>query len=134
MSASRSARPSTPPFVWVPTLLWAFVILVFSLLPFDPESAGVGALFEIKHFDKICHFAGFAVLSFLVMLAMQRSGIRADLKNGLFALILSSGYGILVEILQNLVPARQACVMDAASNVAGVLLGILGGRLILWRK
>jgi hypothetical protein len=123
-----------PFFVWIPAILWSFVILVLSLLPFDPESAGVGTLFEFDHFDKICHFSGFAVLAFLVMLGMERSGIPPDLKNGLFALILSSGYGILVEILQYFVSARQACFIDAASNVAGVLLGMLAGRLILWRK
>ena len=123
-----------PPFVWVPAILWSFAILVLSLLPFDPESAGVGALFELSHFDKICHFSAFAVLAFLIMLAMERAGIRPDLKNGLFALILSSGYGILIEILQYFVPARQACFMDAASNVAGVLFGMFAGRLILWRK
>jgi VanZ family protein len=129
MSISASLKQCRPLLAWGPSLLWAVTIIVVSVLP-----VGITPPLNIAHFDKVCHFFEFSVLAFLLVWGMSRSGMPFGMKNGVFALILSSGYGIVIEILQYFVPGRQADIMDAAGNLAGAVFGIFLGKLVLWRK
>ncbi len=58
----------------------------------------------------------------------------SPLKNHLFTLILGSGYGIVMELMQRFIPGREASAGDVAANITGVVFGILLGRMMLWRK
>ena len=129
MNISEWIKQERAIFAWMPSILWALTIMVLSVIPYN-----LAPPLKIDHLDKICHFFEYSVLVFLVMWGMARAGMLSGVKRGVFALILSSGYGIVIEILQYFVPGRQASVMDAASNLAGAVFGLFLGRLVLWRK
>ena len=64
----------------------------------------------------------------------MRAGRKLDYGEALFALILGSSYGIVIEVLQKYIPGRDACMNDVMYNILGALIGILIGRWILWRR
>ncbi|MFA6635492.1 MAG: VanZ family protein [Candidatus Omnitrophota bacterium] len=129
MRFSEWVKIDRPFFAWVPACLWGLNILVLSLLPYrlTPQ-------LTVGHFDKLCHFSIYAVFAFLAVWGLKRSFKKPTAKNLLLVLILTIGYGILIEIFQRFVPGREACVYDVLFNSAGVFTGISFGRVTLWRK
>lgn len=117
-------------FMWMPTLIWASVILFFAVLPYR----GFPAL-TVGYFDKIAHFFEFTVLAVLIIW-----GLYHDLQNRfrertlLFTLLLGVGYGIVLELVQRFIPGRDPNLADAVSNAAGVLFGVVLGKALIWRK
>ena len=97
---------------WLGTVL----TLVISLLPpaLDSNSSG--------HVDKIVHLTGYAVLTFwwaqLVIVQRWKLAITLVL------------FGVAIELLQGLTPARHPDLLDALANSGGVLLGWLAARLL----
>lgn len=116
-------------FAWGPALIWGAVILVFSLLP-----GRLTPTITINHIDKVAHFFEFAVLSVLIVRASHRIRVTPFVKIFLFALILSSVYGIVMELAQRFVPGRVACVYDIYANISGTVFGIILGGFWIWRK
>ena len=94
---------------------WLGVILalVLSLIP-PVLNEGSGQM------DKIIHLSGYAVLMFWwAQLVTQKRWKLA------VAVVL---FGIAIEGLQGLTPARQPDVLDALANSCGVLLGWFAAR------
>ncbi|MHB1214234.1 MAG: VanZ family protein [Thiobacillus sp.] len=91
------------------------VTLVVSLTPpLLDENGG--------HTDKIVHLCGYAVLTFWwAQLVTERRWRLAA------AVVL---FGVMIELLQGLTPARQPDVLDALANSGGVLLGWLFARFL----
>lgn len=116
-------------YTWMPTLIWAVIILFFSILPF-PENIPV----TVGSFDKMAHFFEYTLLGVLIVRAMYRSGILLKLKSILFALILSSVYGIVMELLQFFASGREPSVYDVVANISGAVFGLIIGRILLWQK
>lgn len=91
---------------------WVGVVIVvyFSLKPHPPELG-------IEQGDKIQHFAAYgAMMLWWVQLASARNA-RVRTAACLIAL------GIALEIAQSFTGYREASVLDACANSAGVLLG-----------
>jgi VanZ family protein len=108
--------------LWI--ALWGLAI-VLCLLPLPPSP------FDVQHFDKIEHVAGYAALAAFAaaLFASRRALLGAAL--GLILL------GLLIEGLQSLVPWRSADVMDLIANAVGVALGSMLtwtplSRCLLW--
>jgi len=116
-------------FTWMPTLIWGTLILFFSVLPYSIMPA-----LTISWFDKIVHFFEYFILGILVVRAYYRISDRISYRNLSFVLILGSGYGILIELIQRYIPGRSASLTDVVANFAGLLIGIVIGRMILWQK
>jgi VanZ family protein len=115
--------------IWGIPVVWAGVILFFSVLPYKgPLQLTVG------HFDKMAHFFEYTVFAAILMRSTSYYSISFQAKSALFTLILSGGYGILMELVQRLVPGRDASVVDAAANIAGTVFGIILGRMVRWQK
>lgn len=74
------------------------------------------------HADKIVHLAGYAVLTFWWAQFVTRQRWKLAIAVVLF--------GIIIELLQGLTPARQPDLLDALANSGGVLLGWLAARLL----
>ena len=91
------------------------ITLVVSLMP--PalgDSSG--------HADKVVHLTGYAVLTFWWAQLVTRQRWKLAITVVLF--------GIAIELLQGLTPARQPDLLDALANSGGVLLGWLAARLL----
>lgn len=91
------------------------ITLVVSLMP--PalgDSSG--------HADKIVHLFGYAMLTFWWAQLVTRQRWKLAITVVLF--------GIAIELLQGLTPARQPDLLDALANSCGVLFGWLAARLL----
>lgn len=116
-------------YAWVPAILWAGVIFLFSALPYG----NIPSL-TVDHFDKMLHFFEYTLLAFLIMRGYFKV---TDIKLGhiiLFTLIIGGGYGILMELLQWWVPGRDASILDTAANIAGIVFGMFIGKVMIWQK
>jgi len=104
---------------------WACLIFIIyatlSSIDARPELTGVG--FYKAFFTVLERFGAYAVLGFLFYLAYPR--------HALFVCLLVLGNAIILELLQNLVPDRDARVSDAFEKLAGGVAGILAARVFL---
>ena len=89
---------------------------------------------KVSYLDKIAHFFEYAVLAMLLERSIYRMGRFSVCKTALFALILSSGYGIVMELVQRYIPGRSAELYDVVFNTIGVTCGIILGEMTIWRK
>lgn len=86
-------------------------IVVASLVPSSTPS--------LWHLDKVGHFAAYSALYTLALLSFQSVWLRLTVFS--FAAIL----GVAMEWLQSYVPGREVSAIDAITNVAGLIFGIL---------
>jgi VanZ family protein len=116
MASDRRRRAERMERLWlVGGWLGVIVTLVLSLMPPVLNESG-------NHTDKIIHLCGYAVLTFWwAQLVTERRWRLA------IAVVL---FGIAIELLQGLTPARQPDVLDALANTGGVLLGWLAARFL----
>ncbi len=98
------------------TILYAVALFSVSLIP----KFGPGQIFTFA--DKIAHFGAFMVLGFLVVRSIK------EFKNikyaWLYALIIASIYGILLEIAQGYIPGRECSFFDWMADFLGALPGV----------
>ena len=116
-------------FAWIPTLMWGTMILFFSILPYH-----LNPPLTVGYFDKMVHFFEYAVLGVLVGKGLYSTGKRFSAGNIVLILIITSGYGILMELVQSFVPGRCPSPGDVLANIAGVVFGIVLGKVVLWQK
>lgn len=101
--------------------IWAAIIFAACLIP----GRDVPSL-SIFQYDKLLHFAIFALLAFLILLQMKRRRPRL-LKEGLYTLLAGIAYGYFVEIMQGsgITEGRAFDHYDAMADGIGALLGVL---------
>lgn len=106
------------------------VVLLLMLMPM--RGSGEGA--SIPHLDKLVHAVAWAMLALgtwpVVAVSRRTRGwsVRAR-----FLLVVGLGalFGVLVELVQGLVPSRSADPWDALADTLGAALGAL---FCLWRE
>lgn len=79
----------------------------------------------IPGFDKLAHALVFAVQSFLLIVGFTRQYAYPYARDNRvkLALILTIGYGGLIEIVQGFIPGRSFEVMDIVADSVGALAG-----------
>lgn len=99
------------------------VITVMSLVEVDVNVLDL----EITFLDKIVHIGAYAVLMFLGgMYYLTGKDKKTQNTRLLLLALLLIGYGILIELLQKVLPVNRWWeVWDIVANTAGVLLGVL---------
>jgi VanZ family protein len=104
---------------------WACLIFIsyatLSSIGARPELTGVG--FYKAFFTVLERFGAYAVLGFLFYLAYPRHKVPVCM--------LVFGSAIVLELLQNFVPDRDARVSDAIEKLAGGVVGILTATALL---
>ncbi len=138
---------------WILTILWCCVIFSFSAEKGVQSSGTSGrvcrvvASIFVSDFDdmplsqqqeivenmqffvrKTAHFTAYAVLGFLVNLALRR---QKFLKRAVFSTLFVSLYAISDEIHQLFVPDRSGRPLDVLIDTAGGVCGILFGSILL---
>ena len=114
--------PSPPPLkirhsLWgLITAVYAALVLVVAVVPVSPQLAP-GRLDKVAH---LCEYALFAWLLAQVVRA-RRMPEREDLR---WAWIYAMSYGLLIELLQAMLPWRSAEVGDLLANAVGAWLGV----------
>ncbi len=105
----------------------AYVVFVIaaSLIP----EAGTSI---VVYQDKIAHLAAYFVMGVLAWTAVT------TMKRKLYLLFFSILLGVVLELVQELVPGRSMDIADAAANTAGVVLAYLVCRFcaeyVGWRR
>ena len=73
--------------------------------------------------DKIGHFIAYCVLTILVLLGLWKSN-QLSSRTMILAIIISSGYGALLEVIQfSFFPDRYFELWDAFANIVGAVAG-----------
>jgi VanZ family protein len=107
-------------WTWVPVVLWAGLIFGFSSVP----DLGTGLGGWDLALRKLAHFGEYVVLGWLLSRAIDREPLAAAV---------GVVYAASDELHQHFVPGRQASPRDVAIDSAGVIVGVLIGRVIRWR-
>ena len=95
---------------------YATFLMVVGLIP-------VAQPVSLPFVDKIEHFLSYFILGFLIVLNLKKYKTFHHKKIFLWALIIASAHGILLEVLQGFAPTRQADVWDALVDIAGATPG-----------
>ena len=96
-------------------------MLILAIIPEGPD-------LSVGHLDKIAHLGEYLLFAWLLVQA-----IRANPAAGrepayrLWAWIYATSYGILIELIQAMVPWRSAEWGDAVANALGAALGVWVG-------
>ncbi|OGM88994.1 hypothetical protein A2597_00355 [Candidatus Woesebacteria bacterium RIFOXYD1_FULL_46_19] len=106
--------------LWLPPVIWAVVIFVFSARPVTPASQIFWQDFLLK---KSAHVVEYAIFSVLVYRALKESGVR-KYNAGLVAILIAVIYGATDEYHQSFTPGREPRVRDVFFDTIGSVLAI----------
>lgn len=106
-----------------PAIIWSLIILYLSS---GPGVQLPHSILDIFGVDKLGHFVFYGILTFLIAFGFLKSPKAIGKKGLLISLIISSFYGICLEIMQfSLFINRYFEVLDIIANISGSLIGIL---------
>lgn len=103
-------------FKFLPPAVWFVLIFILTSVP---HPAMPDAL-QVKHIDKLVHFAMYLPFGFLLLRAMGARGLRSFLIAGAVCLAAAS----CDELHQTFIPGRGAELLDFSADLAGGLLGM----------
>lgn len=106
--------------LWLPPVLWAAVIFIFSSFPTTKT-------FEVYWQDfiakKTAHLIEYAIFAALNYRALKESGVKR--KNaGLYSILVAVVYGATDEIHQSFTPGRGPTVRDVFFDTIGAITAI----------
>ena len=107
---------------WTVVAVYAALVLVTAVIP-TPEGP------SIPHLDKAVHLCEYLLLAWLLSVALRTGGLTAH-DYLILAWIYATSYGLLIELIQALVPWRSCDLWDAAADAAGAAIGVWLGRRI----
>jgi VanZ family protein len=115
---------------WILVICWALILMVLAVQPGAEE---VGRNRFRLDLSSLGHAAAFGALAYLVMHALRLH--RSIQRAGWWCLVLTTVWGIAIEIAQASVPLRSPSMADLVANVAGTLGGIVAfGALAAWQS
>lgn len=114
---------------YIPTLLFAIVILFLSIMPTDNQNPPV---FYFKGMDKVIHAFMYGIFSILLLNDYLRRN-ESDVKKILILASLTLLYSVSMEFIQLfLIESRAGEFMDILANLTGIILGTI--IITLYRK
>ena len=106
--------------LWVPVIVWALVIFLFSSKP-------TGTVTEIQVTDfivkKSAHIIEYAIFTILIYRALCNSGVSKK-ESAIYSLILALIYGASDEFHQSFTPGRDPKIRDVFFDTTGSLSAI----------
>ena len=108
---------------FIPAILWGSLILYLSS---GPGIQLPPSVWDFLAIDKLGHLIFYGILTFLIAFGFYKKNQGIQKKTLLKSLIISSIYGISMEIMQySFFPNRYFEVLDIIANISGSLIGIL---------
>ena len=107
---------------------WTVVAIGYGILIFVASMMPVDARVAPGQLDKIIHVCEYLLFAWLLVQAMRLSSSVQREYLLLWAWIYATSYGLLMELLQGLVPWRSCSLADAAANAIGAALGVWLGQ------
>jgi VanZ family protein len=102
------------------TILWMAIIFLLTLVTGENK-----ANMEYPHFDKVVHLLSFCALSFFMIVGFTKQDRYSLLRFNAsrYAVLFSVLYGVVIELVQWVVPNRSLELFDVASDMVGSFLG-----------
>ena len=118
----ETCRPSKPKVIL--TMSCMTLVLASSLMPMDRQIQGFEFIMDLKRtFQNLLHIPMYAVVSVVFSQILNNYQFEGWKRHWL-VLLLSSCFGILIEVVQIAVPSRQWDLIDIGLNFIGAILGI----------
>jgi VanZ family protein len=109
---------------WAPPIAWATLVLCASVTP-QPEMH-LPVVPSMPGIDKVAHLVMYGILTVLFCRAFRQPSALYSASNAFaLALITSTGYGLIIECYQYLVPFRSFEGLDLLANALGSLSALL---------
>ena len=104
--------------------IWLIIIFLLGLTP--GESMPETNLWDMLSFDKLAHFAIFAILTVLWIIGLTKQYAYMSLRFNAekVAVIGSIAVSLLLELFQAFIPGRSFEYYDMLANTLGVFLGL----------
>ena len=106
--------------LWLPPLVWAIVIFLFSSLTVTPATEIYWQDFIVK---KTAHVVEYGIFAALLYRALRGSGVE-KVNAVLFATLGAVVYGATDEFHQSFTPGREPRVRDVFFDTIGGILGV----------
>jgi VanZ family protein len=113
-------------------IVWIITIIVVSSLPTLPTPKIHSGEYIIR-LDYLFHFCEYGLLAFLAYLSFAGKEFRISLKKFLIITLLLIIFAVLDEFHQKLIPGRSFNLKDIASNICGIVAGLIFC-LLIFRK
>ena len=84
---------------------------------------------SVGRLDKVAHLCEYLLFAWLLVQAIRTGRLR-EREYLWLAWIYATSYGLLMELVQGMLPWRSADLADAAANGVGAALGVWLGRRI----
>ncbi len=115
---------------WLPPILWALIIFIFSSFPTVQTTEFFLGDFLIK---KSAHLFEYGVLAILLYRALLNYDVNTN-KALFFAILIAGLYGVSDEFHQSFIPGRGPAVRDVIIDTIGATIGIFLTRKYLESK
>ena len=112
------------PFSGYLLIFWILEIIIVSSIPSIPTLKIHTESAEIR-LDYLIHFCEYCSLAFLSFLTFQESDFIIRSRKYLFITLCLFIFAILDEFHQKFIPGRSFNVNDIASNITGIIAGLL---------
>ena len=112
----------------LPAAVWGGVLLALSV------TSNLGPIEDvdiIAHQDKVLHFLEYFILAALAAFGLVRGTKRPREWQMRTAILFPAAYGVVLELLQLLVPERDFSTLDMLANVLGAVAGALMAMQVL---
>jgi len=103
------------------SILWAVIMLIGCTMKVDLPHDEDQMKFHIPHADKIVHFGIFFILAALIGLEKKFVSLSDKIK----IVIISTLYGIMIEIIQYFIPWRGFDYYDMLADFCGAVVGAM---------
>ena len=105
------------------TLGYMALLLILSTIPDTEATENPWRLLLLvpPNVQNLAHIPAYGLLAFLFMVNLRFLAV-SRLQAVIAAMILTSTYGVLVELLQMVIPGRLPSIVDCLFNVAGILI------------
>ena len=103
------------------TAAYAALVFLASVVP-------IGSGVSVGQLDKVAHVCEYLLFAWLLVQAIPRSRLH-EREYLLWAWIYATSYGLLLELVQAMLPWRSADWLDAAANAVGATLGVWLGHV-----
>ena len=112
------------------TMLWLLLIIILSVMPYT-QSEGLPDTETVFRWDYLEHFAGYFLLALLAALWRADRNLSLPLSGIIIIIAGGSVISFILEYIQLYIPGRAFNMIDVASNITGLLAGLLTAYFII---
>ena len=109
------------------SIIWAVLLFIISVIPSNsfPNT-------NIANIDILVHFCSYSILSLLILSGIKKGNLSINSIDLTLCILVSGGYGMILELLQPIVSDRATEFSDFLANFIGASFG--AGLMFIYHK